>query len=121
VEAAAAVARKLPVKSRRPRPKAPTVPLEQSETSRHRIAALLVRQCMSARDLAVELGLREKEVVEHLDHLRRSRVALVVTPAACRECGFVFRKRDRLSRPSRCPMCRGEQINEPLFEVEPER
>jgi predicted Zn-ribbon and HTH transcriptional regulator len=81
------------------------------------MAALLARQPMGARDLAAELGLREKEVVEHLEHLRRSHVALVVTPASCGECGFVFRKRDRLSRPSRCPMCRSEQINEPLFEV----
>ena len=104
---------------RRPRPKPPTVPLEQSATPRHAIAALLARQPMSARDLAAELGLREKEVVEHLEHLRRSHVALAVTPAACRECGFVFRKRDRLGRPSRCPVCRAEKIDEPVFEVEP--
>ena len=81
------------------------------------MAELLARQPMSARELAEELGLREKEVVEHLEHLRRSHLALIVTPAACRECGFVFRKRDRLSRPSRCPMCRSEQIEEPVFEV----
>ena len=81
------------------------------------MAELLARQPMSARDLAEELGLREKEVVEHLEHLRRSHVALAVTPAACRECGFVFRKRERLGRPTRCPLCRSEQIEEPLFEV----
>jgi transcriptional regulator len=72
---------------------------------------------MSARGLAEELGLREKDVVEHLEHLRRSHVTLAVTPAACRECGFVFRKRERFGRPSRCPVCRSEQINEPVFEV----
>jgi predicted Zn-ribbon and HTH transcriptional regulator len=70
--------------------------------------------------LSQELGLKEKEVTEHLEHLRRRRVRLRVTPAACLGCGFVFRKRDRLTRPGRCPLCRGESVSDPVFAVEPE-
>ena len=103
---------------RRPRPRPPTVPPARSDTARQRIAALLAEQPLSARNLAEELDLREAEVVEHLEHLRRSRLPLVVTPAECRSCGFVFRRRDRLKRPGRCPICRGESIAEPLFALE---
>jgi predicted Zn-ribbon and HTH transcriptional regulator len=30
----------------------------------------------------------------------------------------VFRKRDRLKAPGRCPVCKGESISDPSFRVE---
>jgi len=45
-------------------------------------------------------------------------VLLSQVPAECRECGFVFRKRDRLKAPSRCPVCKGKAISDPSFRVE---
>ena len=43
---------------------------------------------------------------------------LVQVPAECRGCGFVFRKRELLQAPSRCPVCKGESISDPSFRLE---
>jgi hypothetical protein len=40
-----------------------------------------------------------------------------VTPAECRKCGFVFQKREKLKKPGKCPICRSESIEEPLFGI----
>ena len=67
------------------------------------------------------LGIAEKEIYSHLEHLRKSLHAaggmLEVTPPECRRCGFVFVKRDRLNCPGKCPVCRHEAITEPLFSI----
>jgi predicted Zn-ribbon and HTH transcriptional regulator len=42
----------------------------------------------------------------------------VVEPARCQVCGFVFKKRDRLTSPGRCPSCRSSRIEEPLFTIQ---
>jgi hypothetical protein len=39
-------------------------------------------------------------------------------PAVCKKCGFVFAKREKLKRPGKCPVCRGESIREPRFTIE---
>jgi len=61
-------------------------------------------------------------VVEDLDHVRRTlrsesdpRRRLVVEPATCLGCGRVFRKRERLTAPSRCPDCKSESTTDPEF------
>jgi hypothetical protein len=36
----------------------------------------------------------------------------------CQSCGFTFRDRSRLETPSRCPRCKRERIDEPLFRIE---
>ncbi len=99
----------------------PPVPPERRETIRKRIASVLDSIPMSARDISVEVGISEKEVCGHLEHIRitlnrRERI-FTVTPPACRQCGFVFRKREKLRKPGRCPVCQGEQIDEPMFSV----
>lgn len=75
----------------------------------------------SARDISGRVHISEKEVRGHLEHihktLERSGRELVVTPAECTHCGFVFKKRDRLTKPGKCPVCRSESIREPLFEA----
>jgi len=67
------------------------------------------------------VGVPEKQVAGHLEHLGRSLKAagerLRVEPAQCLECRFVFRKRARLSRPSRCPVCRSERLDAPRFAI----
>lgn len=103
------------------RPKQPPVPSEREETLRHEISTLLEGRTLSAKEISGIVGIREKDVYDHLEHIRQSlhrhERQLVVTPAACEGCGFVFRKRDRLTRPGRCPVCRGEAVTEPLFHV----
>jgi hypothetical protein len=84
--------------------------------------ALLEEQPVSARDVSGAVGMMEKEVYPHLEHIRRSlqreRRRLIVLPASCLKCGFVFRKRQRLTTPGKCPVCRSESISELLFSIE---
>lgn len=73
---------------------------------------------LTARDISRILGIREKEVYEHLPHVERSAghgIRLIVEPPRCVKCGFVFKDRRRFTTPSRCPKCRSEGITEPLY------
>jgi transcriptional regulator len=76
----------------------------------------------SARDLASAAGLSEKDVLHHLEHLARSLphegLKLVIEPATCLACAFVFRDRARLTSPGACPTCRSERVAPPSFRVE---
>jgi predicted Zn-ribbon and HTH transcriptional regulator len=93
--------------------------LEADDTVRHEITAILEGGPVSARDISGQVGIPEKDVYGHLEHIRetlhRRGGQLEVTPAECVKCGFVFNKRERLTKPGRCPVCRGESIHAPLF------
>ncbi len=99
----------------------PIVLADRKETVRRRILSLLSGRPLTARQISAEVGIPEKEAYAHLPHVKRTVARLggrlVVTPAECRQCGYVFRKRERPNRPGRCPVCRGESISEPLFAV----
>ena len=103
------------------RPRKPSVPRPAEETLRRAISELIQGEPLSAREISVRAHLMEKEVYSHLEHIRQSLHAigshLEVTPAECRSCGFVFNKRDRLTPPGKCPICRSETIFEPLFAI----
>lgn len=103
------------------RPLKPPVPRPAEETLRRTIIELLLRESLSARDISIQAHIMEKDVYNHLEHIRLSLHAtggrLEVTPAECRSCGFVFAKRDRLTPPGKCPVCRGESIFEPLYVI----
>lgn len=105
----------------KPAIKKPAMPRIAQETIRHAIIDLLRERTISAMEISAEVHIPEKEVYGHLEHIRQSIHAggavLQVTPAECRKCGFVFAKRDRLTPPSRCPVCRHEAIFEPLFAI----
>ena len=96
-------------------------PRESGDTLRHAILAALESGPLTALDLSAEVHIPEKEVVDHLEPLRRTITAqgrrLIVTPSECKKCGFVFDKRERLSRPGKCPVCRGESISAPRYSV----
>ena len=101
--------------------KEPFVPVERQETIRQKIISLLDGRTLSARDISIDVGVSEKEVYEHLEHIQRTinkrERNFIITPAVCKKCGFVFRKRDRLNKPGKCPVCRNEVIQEPFFSV----
>lgn len=103
------------------KPKKPFVPAERHETIRRHIMSAIEGKALSAKDISAEVGISEKEVYDHLEHIHRSfhhgGGYLVVTPAECQGCGFVFKKRDRLKKPGKCPVCNGESITEPLFTI----
>jgi len=103
---------------KRQKPKKPFIPMERRETIRQKIISLLADRTFSAKDLSAEVLVSEKEIYEHLEHIHRSvGKSLSVVPAVCGKCSFVFRKRDRLKKPGRCPICHSELIEEPLFSI----
>ena len=100
----------------------PSAPAERHETVRQSLVRHLRRGPHTARELAAALRLRERDVVEHLEHLerslRRGRERFAVEPPLCSACGYDFPGRTRLSRPGSCPRCRAQQIEPPAFRIE---
>ena len=70
--------------------------------------------------LARELGLPRQDMEENVRHaIRSARAAgeqVHVEPARCKQCGFTF-DAERLSKPGKCPACRGTRIFEPLVSI----
>ncbi|MCK4790058.1 MAG: transcriptional regulator [Desulfobacteraceae bacterium] len=91
------------------------------QTIRQQMIALLSKKDMSARDLSQAIGIREKEVYEHLSHIARSvsaqRKRLIIRPFRCLVCGYVFQERKRFTRPGRCPRCKNGHIQEPMYRI----
>ena len=92
------------------------------KTIRKQMIELLDNKKMSARDLSQTLSIREKEVYTHLSHIARSvkhqRKKLIIKPAECLGCGYAFEKRRRFTRPSRCPICKSEHIQNPMYRID---
>ena len=90
-------------------------------TIRQQIIVLISDREMDARELSREVGIKEKEVYEHLVHIQRSLAAkgskLAVRPSECLSCGYVFKDRRRLTRPGRCPRCRQSQLTHPAYQI----
>ncbi len=95
---------------------------EMHETLRRNIRSVLERGPRSAKDLSADVGISEKEVYGHLEHIKmsvsQSGLHFIVMPAKCKKCGFVFSKREKMKKPGKCPVCRGESIREPLYSIE---
>jgi len=90
-------------------------------TIRQQIIELLTAGEMDARELSRAVGVKEKEVYEHLAHIARSQAAkgskLAVRASECLSCGYVFKDRRRFTRPGRCPRCRESQLINPSFKI----
>ncbi len=94
-------------------------------TRRQRIIKLLEERDYSPSELALALDMRgkgaKKVILEDLKAiqrtLKREGKVLLIKPAECRKCGFVFPPEIKV--PSRCPRCKSEWIEEPRFKIEP--
>ncbi len=89
-------------------------------TTRKRIADLLTRERLGLTDLAARLDLPLKEVLDHLNHVRKSTrppLRFMVEPSTCEGCGFVFKDRRKLSPPGRCPRCKSQSIREQIYRI----
>lgn len=96
-------------------------PVERHETIRQYIIALLQGYTISAKELSGFLKIPEKDIYDHLEHIRKTMnkggYHLVVNPAKCTKCSFIFRKRGKLAKPGKCPICHCCQIIPPLFSI----
>jgi predicted Zn-ribbon and HTH transcriptional regulator len=91
-------------------------------TIRQEMIRLLVDAEMSARDLSQALKIREKDVYDHLRHIKRSvdssGKTLRVMAARCLGCGYIFESRDRFTSPGKCPRCKNEHIEDPKYRID---
>lgn len=94
---------------------------ETLQTIRQKIIKLLSEDELDARELSREVSIREKEVYDHLAHIARSLAVkgnrLNIQPARCLSCGYVFKDRQRFTRPSRCPRCKKSHLQSPAFYI----
>ena len=76
----------------------------------------------SVSSLARELGLKRVDIEQDLRHLiRTARAAghlVVVEPARCRACGFLFDEH-KLTKPGKCPACRSTWMHEAQVSIVP--
>jgi predicted Zn-ribbon and HTH transcriptional regulator len=104
--------------------KEPFIPVERHETIRQEISLLLENRTLSAKEISLEIRVSEKEIYAHLEHIQKTLTKrdkqFIVMPSSCKKCGFIFRKRDRLKKPGKCPVCRSESIREPSFSIRQE-
>jgi transcriptional regulator len=88
-------------------------------TVRQQIADML-RQPRTSSSIAHELKLTRDEVEDHLKHLLKSAKTagqhVKIEPARCRNCGFTFGS-DKITKPGKCPECKGTQLYEPLIQI----
>ena len=85
--------------------------------------AVLRGGLFTARDISARVGISEKDVAGHLEHLTRSLKPtgerLEVEHARCLACGFTFKDRERFDKPSRCPRCRGQRLSAARYGIVP--
>src|SRR5438876_398738 len=85
-------------------------------TLRRQLIELLSDTPRSLSSIAREMGLGRGDAEADLRHALRSAAAaghrIDVIPARCKDCGFVF-DADRLTKPGRCPSCKGSRLFEP--------
>jgi predicted Zn-ribbon and HTH transcriptional regulator len=97
-------------------------PAARGEPIRAALRRALAEGPATARELSAAIGIREKDVAEHLEHLShtlaRGGTRLVVEAASCIACGYRFTDRARLTRPGACPRCRSTRIDPPVFRIE---
>lgn len=67
------------------------------------------------------MSIRAKKVPDHLAPIIRTLGKegrkLVVSPSICLGCGYVFKERQRLQRPGRCPRCKGSHIKMASYRI----
>jgi len=91
------------------------------KTRRQRIIDLLQERSWSVYDLAEMFEVKVSTILDDLEHIKRSissHYRIQILPPECNNCGFKFKKRTRLTKPSRCPRCKGERISPPMVRVE---
>ncbi len=92
------------------------VPEERTAKIRQEVLRLVEYSELTIGELSREVGKSEKELYDHLQQLLGSK-SLVIIPAECLKCGFVFEDRRKVKKPGKCPKCKGTYIQQPMFTV----
>ena len=90
-------------------------------TKRQIIIKLLSNGSYTLQELSSEIHLSMREVLDHLEHARksvRSPKKFIIEPAECLNCGFIFKDRSKVHTPGKCPKCRSSHIHEPSYRIE---
>jgi len=94
---------------------------EVSRTTRQRIADQLREDALAAGAIAREFEIQTSDALDHVEHIARSLDGtdeeLLVAPPTCSECGFDDFD-DLTNRPSRCPECKSEAVEEPAYRID---
>lgn len=91
-------------------------------TRREKIKRILYEgNFITIENLIMELEISDKKMlINDLQHIERSLKRLpqklIMNPAQCQECGFIFDKK-KIKYPSKCPKCKGQRILSPQFKI----
>jgi len=86
-------------------------------TRREEVEKLLMNEECSAQHLANRFKTTLADILEDLEHIQKHQ-KLKIRPASCKACGFVFKERDRIKTPSKCPECKKEWIESARFSIQ---
>ena len=88
-------------------------------TRRREIIEILSKEEKTAQELANIFKTELKFILEDLEHVEISIKPrkLIKKPAFCKACGFVFKERSKISKPTKCPRCKKEWIQGALFKI----
>ena len=75
---------------------------------------------MTAEEICEILDIKKRSIVyEDVDHIsksvKRENKELLIRPASCGKCQFVFNVGKTAKAPSKCPKCRSQWILAPAF------
>jgi len=75
---------------------------------------------LTAQEICNALGLKSRSLIyEDIEHISQSVNAegkkLLLRPASCGKCNYVFTERKTAKRPSKCPKCRSQWIISPGY------
>ncbi len=89
---------------------------------RRDLLPMLLENFMTVKEISHSVGQKDTTTISDLEHLLKSLkhqdYKAIVEPSVCRKCGFEF-STEKLSRPSKCPECKGNWLTEPRIKVAP--
>ncbi|MBS3102003.1 transcriptional regulator [Candidatus Woesearchaeota archaeon] len=88
-------------------------------TRREEIIEILSKEEKSAQELANYFQIELSEIIQDLEHIKYSIKPrkLAMKHALCKKCGFVFKERSKVKKPSKCPRCKSEWITPQVFSI----
>ncbi len=91
------------------------------QTRRKEMIEMLEEGARSLKELADHFGVDVRDITKDLYHISQTvksqHKKFKRKWAECNSCGFVFKDRQKFTRPTKCPRCKSEDITEPVFSI----